>query len=196
MSKRSEKKTIRLPRRAEATQRLRAALARCSKEELIEILSECASADRAVLLRITAHVELPASPDELVRLTREAIAEATAFDARDINHNFDYDAEAYREVQHHLQHLIELKQLRPAMELALELMDKGSYQVEASDEGWMTDDIKTCLSAVLKALPRCDLPAAEVRAWCMAMINADRVGFLCDEQLRALRHKFKASHSP
>jgi len=196
MSKRSVKKSVRPAQRGDAAQRLREALAQCSKEELIEILSECASADRAVLRRITAHVELPASPDELVRLTREAIAEATAFDARDINRNFDYDAEAYREVQHHLQHLIELKQLRSAMELALELMDKGSYQVEASDEGWMTDDIKTCLSAVLKALPRCDLPAAEVRAWCTAMISTDRVGFLCDQELRALRKRFKTSRSP
>jgi len=196
MSKRSAKKTIRPPRRAQTTQQLRAALARCSKKELIEILSACASADRAVLRRITAHVELPAFPDELVRMTREAIAAATAFDTRDINRNFDYDAEAYREVQRNLQRLIELKQLRPAMELALELMDQGSYQVEASDEGLMTDDIKTCLSPVLTALRRCDLPAAELRAWCTAMINTDRVGFLCDQELRALRKRFKTSRSP
>jgi len=196
MSKRSARKPIRPIRHAEATQRLREALARCSKEQLIEILSECASADRAVLRRITAHVELPASPDELVRLTREAIAEATAFDARDINRNFDYDAEAYREVQHSLQRLLALGELRPAMELALELMDQGSYQVEASDEGLMTDDIKACLSPVLRALRQCNLPAAEVRAWCTAMIKRDRVGFVCDQELRALHKRFKTSRSP
>lgn len=105
MSKRSTKKTLRRAQRGNAEQRLRAALARCSKEELIEILSECASADCAACRRITARVELPASPDELVRLTREAIAEATAFDEGDINRNFDHDAEAYREVQHNLQRL-------------------------------------------------------------------------------------------
>lgn len=196
MSKRSTKKTLRRAQRGNAEQRLRAALARCSKEELIEILSECASADCAACRRITARVELPASPDELVRLTREAIAEATAFDEGDINRNFDYDAEAYREVQHNLQRLIELKQLRPAMELALELMDQGSYQVEASDEGLMTDDIQACLSPVLRALRQCNLPTAEVRAWCTEMIKRDRVGFLCDQELRALRRHCEASRSP
>ena len=196
MSKRSAKQMVRPAQRGDAAQRLREALARCSKEKLIDILSECARADRAVLRRITAYVELPASPNELVRLTREAIADATAFDVRDINRNFDYDAEAYREVQHNLQRLIALGQLRPAMELALELMDQGSYQVEASDEGLMTDDIKTCLSAVLEALRQCDLPAAKVHAWCTKMINTDRVGFLCDQELRALRKRFKASRSP
>ncbi|MEW6252819.1 MAG: hypothetical protein AB1716_19455 [Planctomycetota bacterium] len=192
MSKRSAKKTLRRAQRGNAEQRLRAALARCSKEELIDILSECARADRAALRRIAAHVELPTSPNELVQLTREAIAEATAFDERDINRNFDYDVEAYREVQHNLQRLIELKQLRPAMELSLELMAAGSYQVEASDEGLMTDDIKTCLSAVLETLRRCELPPAEIRAWCTAMIKRDRVGFVCDQELRALRKRFKA----
>ena len=196
MAKRSAKKAVRRAQRGDAVQRLRAALARCSKEELIEILSECASADRAACRRITAHVELPASPDELVRMTREALAEATAFDARDINRNFDYDAEAYREVQHNLQRLLALGELRPAMELALELMDQGSYQVEASDEGLMADDSKTCLSPVLRVLRQCDLPAAEVRAWCTAMIKRDRVGFVCDQELRALRKRFKTSRSP
>jgi hypothetical protein len=38
------------------------------------------------------------TPDELVAATRQAIADATAFDARDINRNFDYDYEAYGEV--------------------------------------------------------------------------------------------------
>jgi hypothetical protein len=197
MSKRSAKKTVRPAQRGdaalgdEAAQQLRAALARCSKEKLIEILSECARADRAAYRRIAAHVELPASPDDLVPMTRAAIADATAFDERDINRNFDYDAEAYREVQRNLQHLIELKQLRLAMELALELMAQGSYQVEASDEGLMTDDIQACLKSLLKALPQRDLPATEVRAWCTAMINADRVGFICDEDLRTLRERFK-----
>jgi hypothetical protein len=66
-------------------------------------------------------------------VTRRAIADATAFDEREINYNFDYDHEAYDEVRHNLRSLIKLGQLRPAMELSLELMDKGSYQVEMSD---------------------------------------------------------------
>ena len=38
------------------------------------------------------------------------------------------------------------------MELSLELMKQGSYQVEMSDEGLMTEDIEDCLNVVLKAL--------------------------------------------
>ena len=162
----------------------------------MDVLVEFARDDRAVLRRLAAHFELQTSPKELLVVTRQAIADATAFDERDINHNFSYDDEAYREVQQNLHRLIELGQLRPAMELSLELMDKGSYQVEMSDEGLMTDDIEACFRAVLEALQKCDLPTAEVIAWCAEMLQSDRVGFLCDQELRALRQQFEASRSP
>ena len=58
-----------------------------------------------------------------------------------------------------------------AMELSLELMDRGSYQVEMSDEGLMTDDIEECLKVVIQALRKCDLPAAELVAWCRDMLK-------------------------
>ena len=193
MAKRHPRKLVRT---ADPASRLRKVLARRTKAELIDVLVECARADRAVLRRLAAHFDLPAPPDELVASTRQAIADATGFDARDINRNFDYDAEAYREVQRNLQRLIELGQLRPAMELSLELMAAGSYQVEASDEGLMTDDIEKCLRVVLKALRKCGLHAAEARAWCTEMIKRDHVGFLCDQELRALRQRFQVSRSP
>jgi hypothetical protein len=82
------------------------------------------------------------------------------------------------------------------MELSLELMDRGSYQVEMSDEGLMTDDIEACFKVVLAALRKCDLPAAEVVAWCAQMLRRDRAGFLCDQELRALRQHVEASRSP
>jgi hypothetical protein len=78
------------------------------------------------------------------------------------------------------------------MELALELMKQGSYQVEMSDEGMMTEDVERCLSVVLDALPKCDLPAREVIAWCSAMLDNDRVGFIAREPLQALRKRFQA----
>ena len=81
------------------------------------------------------------------------------------------------------------------MELALELMAKGSYQVEMNDEGLMTDDIEACFRPVLEALKKGDLPAAEVITWCAEMIKSDRVGFLCDRELRMLRNQFEASRS-
>ena len=115
--------------------------------------------------------------------TRQAIADATDFDERDMNHNFDYDYDAYIEVKRNLSRLIDLDQLPSAMELALDLMEEGSRQVEMSDEGLMTDDIEECLMVVIKALGNCDLPTGEVLAWCSAMLDADRVKFICDREL-------------
>jgi len=91
--------------------------------------------------------------------------------------------------------LIALGQLRPAMELSLELMKQGSYQVEMSDEGMMTDEIAECLKVVIVALKKCDLPADEVVAWCENMLKSDHVGFLCDDELRALQDQSNASGS-
>jgi len=70
--------------------------------------------------------------------------------------------------------LIGSGQLRLAMELALELMKQGSYQVEMSDEGIMTEEIEACLSVVLQALKKSDLPADEISAWCAAMLDRAR----------------------
>jgi hypothetical protein len=57
------------------------------------------------------------------------------------------------------------------MSLALDLMKRGSYQVEMGDEALMTEDIEDCLSVVLEALRKSDLAAAEVIAWCSAMLE-------------------------
>jgi hypothetical protein len=103
------------------------------------------------------------------------------------------DESAHGEVKRNLGRLIAAGQLRPAMQLALELMKQGSYQVEMSDEGMMTEDIEDCLSVVLKALPKCDLPADEVIAWCTAMLDNDRVGFITREPLQSLRNRFQAA---
>jgi hypothetical protein len=90
-------------------------------------------------------------------------------------------------VKRNLGRLIDAGQLGPAMQLALGLMKQGSYQVEMSDEGLMAQDIEDCLSVVLKALEKCDLPADEVIAWCSAMLDNDRVGFIAREPLQALQ---------
>lgn len=174
---------------------LRRALARSKKAELVDILLELAQEDRGVLRQLTARFEVAAAADQLVAATRQAIADATAFDPRDSNHNFDYDDEAYREVQRNLGRLITAGQLRLAMQLALELMKRGSYQVEMSDEGMMTEDIEDGLKVVLKALEKCDLPAAEVIAWCTAMREHDRLGFIASKPLEALRKRFQAAAS-
>jgi len=195
MSTRTSKKSPKSLKRTDPGPWLRKALAQRTKGELIDTLVEIAQDDRPVLRRLAAHFELQTPLAELMAETRQAIADATAFDERDINRNFSYDGEAYGHVQRNLQRLIELGQLRPAMELSLELMDEGSQQVGMSDEGLMTDDIENCLKPVIEALQKCDLPAADVIAWCTAMLKRDRVGFICEQDLQTLREQFKTRPS-
>ena len=192
MAKRPLKKPAPARKRAQSTAALRQALGRRSKVELVTVLLELAQADRKILRQLSARFGAAAAPDELEAATRQAIADATAFDERDINRNFDYDDEAYQEVKRNLGRLITSGHLPQAMQLALELMKQGSYQVEMSDEGMMADDIKACLNEVLKALPKCELPAADVIAWCSAMLDNDRVGFIAREPLQSLRKQFQA----
>jgi hypothetical protein len=47
-----------------------------------------------------------------------------------MNRNFDCDYAAYDQVKRNLGRLVDLGQLRLAMELALELMDQGSHRVD------------------------------------------------------------------
>src|SRR5690242_16094602 len=193
MPKRKPKKPTPARKQPESTAELRQALSARKKAELVETLLELAQADRGVLRQLTARFDVAAAPDELVAATRQAIADATAFDERDINRNFAYDYEAYGEVKRNLGRLIGLGQLQLAMRLALELMKQGSYQVEMSDEGLMTQDVEGCLDVVLKALAKSDLPAAEVIAWCTAMLDTDRVGFIAREPLQSLRSRAQAT---
>ena len=192
MPKRQPKPKKPVPSRKQPgpTAALRQALTRRKKAELVDVLVELAEADRGVLRQLTARFAVATAPEELVAATRRAIADATDFDEREINRNFDYDYdyEAYSEVKRNLGRLIGSGQLQPSMALALELMKQGSYQVEMSDEGLMTEDIEDCLQVVLQALRKCDLPTAEVIAWCSAMLENDRVGFIAREPLEALRN--------
>ena len=192
MPKRRSHKTMKT---TDATARLRKALSKRTKDELLDALIEFAGDDRGIFRRLDARFELEAPPQELVAATRQAIADATAFDEREINYNFDYDYAAYSAVKRNLGRLIDLGQLRLAMELSLELMKHGSYQVEMSDEGLMTDDIQECLRVVIEALKQCDLPPSEVVAWCKGMSKSDNVGFICDRELGALRNHFEGLRS-
>jgi hypothetical protein len=179
------------PPRPEPTAELARTLARRTKKELADVLLEMARADRRVLRQLTAQFGVVAAPDELVAATHQAIIDATDFDERDSNRNFDYDYEAYAEVKRNLGRLIEAGHWRQAMDLALELMKQGSCQVEMSDEGMMTEDIEDCLSVVIGACKRCDLPAVEILRWCTAMLDNDRVGFISRKPLEALQKRLQ-----
>ena len=191
--KRTPKRLAPIPVQLEPMGNLRLALTKHKKSELVDILIELAQADRGVLRQLSARFDVATPPEELVTQTRQAISDATAFDERDINRNFDYDYEAYAEVKRHLGHLTASGQLRLAMPLALELMKRGSYQVEMSDEGLMSDDIEDCLSVVIESLTQSDVPANEVIAWCTAMRASDRVGFIAEKPLEALRQRVQTA---
>lgn len=193
MAKRRVKKTSGPAKPEGRVAALRKALGQQKKAELIDILVELAGEDRRLLRRLTEQFDVATPPPELIAATRQAIAEATDFDERDINRNFDIDYDAYAEAKRNLDRLIKLGQLRPALDLSLELMKQGSYQVEMSDEGLMTEEIEECLAVVIKSLPSCGLPADEVIQWCQAMHAADRVGFIADRELSALRRHVEAS---
>jgi hypothetical protein len=193
MSKHKSKKAASPRKPADTTAGLRKALNARSKPELVNALLELAQADRGVLRQLTARFDVAAAPKELVAATRQAIADATDFDEREINSNFDYDYQAYEEVKRNLARLIASGNLREAMTLSLELMKQASRQVEMSDEGMMTDDIEECLSVVLKELKKGDLLANDVIAWCSAMLANDRVGFIAREPLQSLRNHAQAA---
>jgi hypothetical protein len=190
MSKCPAKKAV---KPVDAVKTLRRALAKRGKAELVEALVELAAADRQVFRQLDSRFELESPPRELVAATRQAIADATAFDKRDINRNFDYDYAAYAAVKRNLHRLAESGQLRSAMELSLTLMERGSHQVEMSDEGLMTEDIEECLTVVAAALKDSGLPAAEILAWCAQMTRADSVGFIGEKELQTLRNSLQRS---
>jgi hypothetical protein len=192
MPKRRVKKIV---GKADAVERLRKALAKVAKNELVDILVERARHDRSFFRELGARFKLEPPAEELAAATRVAIADATDFDEREINRNFSYDYAAYDEVQHNLGRLVAEGQLPLAMELCLELMKQGSYQVEMSDEGMMTADIEECLAVVVKALKKSSLPPADVVAWCAAMLKTDRVGFIYREELQSLRSQIEALRS-
>jgi hypothetical protein len=174
---------------------LRQALGRRKKAELVDALVELAEGDRGILRQLAARFDVATTLDELVAATHQAIADATDFDERQINRNFDYDYEAYAEVERNLGRLIASGQLRLAMTLTLELMEYGSYQVEMSDEGLMAEDIEDGLGVVIEAVATCDLPADEVLAWCSALLETNRIGCIARRPLEALRRRVEAAEA-
>lgn len=191
MTRRARKKIAPVRKQSDPTAELGKVLLKQSKAELVGVLIELARDDHGVLRHLTARFDVPSTADDLAAATRQAIADATDFDERQINYNFDYDYAAYDEVKRNLGRLIDAGQLRLAMELSLELMKDGSYQVEMSDEGLMTEDIEDCLGVVFKAIPKSELRADEIATWCDAMTKADRVGFIADKKLESLRNRYK-----
>ena len=81
-------------RKPDATERLRSALAKQKKSELLDLVVALASNNRTILRKLEAKFNVEAPPEDLVVATRQAIADATDFDERQMNYNFDYDRQA------------------------------------------------------------------------------------------------------
>ncbi len=193
MSKQRPTKLSPIKKREQDRSHLRQGLTRQKKADLIEVLLDLAQSNRGIFRQLTAHFDTATAPNELEAATRQAITDATKFDRRDIDRNFDYDSDAYDEVKRNLARMIAGGEVRLAMKLSLELMKQGSYQVEMSDEGIMSDDIEDCLSVVINALTTSAVPAKEAITWCSAMIESDRNGFIANKPLESLRKKLQAA---
>lgn len=156
-----------------------------TKAELVAMMLAIAKEHAVVARELEDRLTIEKPVDLLVADVSSAIDRATDFDERMMNHNFAVDWQAYADVQKGLLLRVELGHLADAKSLALKLMKDGSYQVECSDEGLMTDDISQCLKPVIRAVKAAG--GDEAVKWAGDMQTADRVGFTCDEELAELR---------
>ena len=156
-----------------------------SKAEFIALLLAIGAKETAVLRELENRLPIEKPLKLLSAEISVAIARATDFEAGGRRQDLDVDWEAYEEVKNGLLRLIELGQLAEARMLATQLMQAGSRQVEASDEGLMADELSACLRPVIRAVQLSgDHTATE---WAAAMQAADRVGFICERELAKLR---------
>lgn len=160
------------------------ALRKRTKAGLIAMILAIAKEHAVVARELEDWLNIEKPVDLLVADISSAIDRATDFDER-LRNNFDVDWQAYADVQKGLSLLVELGRLAEAKSLALQLMKDGSYQVECSDEGLMSDEICECLEPVIRAVKAAG--GVEAANWARDMQKADRVGFICDKALAELR---------
>ena len=167
-------------------------LAKRPKGELIDFIVESARTNSGYRGMVESRFDLANSPEELVESTRRAIDAATDFDERELNSNYDYDSASYQLIKKNFTALAKAGKYAELRMLSLELMRDGSYQVECSDEGLMTGDIEECLRVVIGALKKSDLTGSSLNVWSEQMLKADRVGFICQEELCAFKEAVSA----
>jgi hypothetical protein len=161
---------------------LRKALKRTKKAELVDIILRVAQAEKANEWVLENEIRLDKPVDLLVHDIASAVDIATKVDKRRLNYNFDYDWRAYAAVRRGLSELIQKDAIEEAKNLALKLINKGSYQMECSDEGLMQEEIEDCLRPVIDAVA--NLPGS--REWASEMLKYDRMGCLCEQELRKM----------
>ena len=164
---------------------IRKELGKRTKAELIAMLLVIAQDHADVARELEDRLEIEQPLELLVTDLSSAIARATDFDRRQMNHNFKVDWQAYADVRKGLSSLVEQGRLEEAKSMALQLMKSGSYQVECSDEGLMCDEICECLEPVIQAVETAG--GVEAAQWASDMRTADRTKFICVEELKELR---------
>jgi hypothetical protein len=183
-----KKKGTKTPRKLAKSDRfplIDKALRKRTKTDLVAMILLIAKEHAVVARELEDRLNIEKPLDLLVADVSSAIGRATDFDERMTNHNFDVDWQAYADVQKGLSRLVELGHLADAKSLALKLMKDGSRQVECSDEGLMSDDIRECLKPVIQAVKKAG--GVEAAKWAKEMRTADRVGFICDKELTRLQ---------
>ena len=161
---------------------LRATLKRIKKADLVEITLLIAQEEKASQWMLEKEVALDKPIDLLVHDIEAAIDAATKVDELRLNYDFEYDWRAYDAVRRGLSQLIKKKRIDEAKKLALKLIDKGSYQIECSDEGLMQEEIEGCLQPVISAVAG----SSGSREWALEMLRHDRTRFLCERELTDL----------
>lgn len=160
-------------------------LTQLTKTELVELTLALARQIDGITQHLEKRLKVERPLDRLVDDIASGIRRATAFDKRLINCDFDFDWDAYEEVEQGLRELVERGELDEAMALALDLMKRGSLQVESSDQGLMADPLCMALIPVIEGVERVGGPIA--RRWAAKMREADRIKSLCDVELASLQ---------
>ena len=161
---------------------LRSTLKRTKKADLVELTLRISQEEKATQWKLENEITLDKPIGLLAHDIEAAINIATKVDELRLNYNFDYDWRAYEAVRRGLSQLIQKNAIEEVKNLALKLMDKGSHQIECSDEGLMQEEIESCLQPVIAAVAK--LP--DGRQWALEMLQHDRMRFLCEKELTEL----------
>lgn len=160
----------------------RTALKKCKKAELVELALGVARQSKASEWKLEQEVGLEKPVSLLVHDIEIAIDIATQVDEKRLNYNFEFDQHAYEAIRHGLSQLIQRGEVEEAQAMALKLMEKGSFQIECSDEGLMQEEIEHCLQLVISAVA----DSSGDSQWAWEMLQRDRMGLLCERPLKEL----------
>jgi hypothetical protein len=161
---------------------LRTTPKKLKKADLVELTLRVARKSRPCEWKLEQELLLDKPISLLVHDIEVAIDMATKVGERRLNDNFGCDWRAYDAVRRGLSQLIEKDGLQEAKALAVKLIERGSWQIECSDEGLMRDEIENCLRPVIAAV-------AETSGdweWALEMLRYESSGFLCAQELDEL----------